>query len=113
MLYAFEDVKTRERVVLEFDHQNVPVLFARIKRKGRTLERVAALPEISVQRDLTNGAGGALHSSSLPLNWPYAKQHDKQGHPVFETHREAHEAVARAKDDGEHIHAYDSEWGKN
>ncbi len=113
MLYAFDDVKTGERHVLEFDHTKVPVLFARIKRKGRLLERVAALGEIYVQRDLSNGSGGALHSTSLPTNWPYAKQHDKAGHPVFETHREAHEAVARAKDDGEYIHAYDSQWGRN
>jgi len=46
---------------------------------------------------------GVLISQSLPLRWPYAKQHDKQGRPVFTSFRQQKEALAAAQSDGEPI----------
>lgn len=46
---------------------------------------------------------GVLISQSLPLRWPYAKQHDAKGRPVFTSFRQQKEALAAAHSDGEPI----------
>ena len=113
MRYPFEDTKTGEPVTLEFPMGEAPGLLDTIEHEGRELVRVSQHVELAFQRSLSDEPGGKMIPPSQPINWPYAKQHDKQGRPVFTSHRECHEAVKRAQADGEYVHAYDSQWGKN
>ena len=46
---------------------------------------------------------GRFVSSSLPLNYPFAKDHDAMGRPRFNSQQEVRETVARANDTGEEL----------
>lgn len=48
-----------------------------------------------------NKGDGRFVSSSLPLNYPFAKDHDAMGRPRFNNRQEVREVLAKANDSGE------------
>ena len=52
---------------------------------------------------IASGPGEPLASYSLPLNWPYAPRHDKEGRACFTGMKEIRESVAKAQAAGEPV----------
>jgi hypothetical protein len=90
--YEFEDTQGR------YVTRDMPIGTA--PKIGETRDGLTRIPS----RPLAKVAPNVGFSSiSLPLNWPYAPRHDKDGQAVFHSQREVREAVARANNDNEKV----------
>lgn len=101
VIYPFEDVESKEVHGIYFPVDKVPSIGRHIKRKGRKLRRLAAMPDLRVPADRH------FVDSTLPYNYTYHKQlggkFDKEGRCLFDSPAQMRNLETLANDHGENI----------
>jgi len=108
-VYLYQDVETGERFTLERSMSEAPD--TKLEMEGRTLRRVYAAPIVQKPKydngDQKYPDGSPIGDRGLGRNWPFARNHDKKGRPLFANKSERDEAHSRANHAGELLSAAD------
>lgn len=101
MIYPFQDTETGEVHGLWYSVDDVPGIGKYVRRKGRKLRRLAAVPEMRVPADRH------FVDQTLPYNYKYHKEtggkFDKEGRCLFDSPAQMRNLEKLANDHGENI----------